>query len=59
VVHPCGLFGTLFIFLGDGRPRLVRIEPLHLLKLIESLGSEVFVVDNTIMANNEGDRDIP
>ena len=45
---------TLFIFLGDGRPRLVRIEPLHLLKLVEDFGSEVFVIDDTIMADDEG-----
>src|ERR1700751_4030717 len=43
----------VFIFL-DWIPRLVRIEPLHLLKFIKCVGSKILFVDDAILTDGEG-----
>src|SRR5215471_4048715 len=44
---------SLFTFIQDRVPRLIRVETLHLLKFFETPRSEILVIDNAVLANNE------
>src|SRR5258706_6057627 len=44
----------LFLFRWHGGPGFVRIESLRALELIESLRPETFLVDNAVVADDEG-----
>jgi len=45
---------------GNGVPGLIGVEKVHFLELVKRLGSQVFLVDNTVVAHDErlhpGDR---
>src|SRR6476661_703634 len=43
----------LLALFGDWGPGLVRVEALHLLKLIESLETEIILVDDAVVADYE------
>lgn len=44
----------LFLFVGHGVPGFVRVEEFHLLELVEGLRSKVSVIDNPVVADDEG-----
>ena len=43
----------LFVFVGNRAPGIVRIEAFHALKLIESGGPEILLIDNAILADHK------
>ena len=45
---------SLFVLYWHRGPGFVRIESLHVLELIESLRPEIFLVDNAVVADDEG-----
>src|ERR1700741_4562402 len=47
-------FRSLFVILHNWGPGLVRVEALHLLEFVKSARSEVLLIDDTSLTNDEG-----
>src|SRR5690348_6803404 len=45
---------SLFVILRNWGPGLIRVEALHLLEFVKSARSEVLLIDDTVLTNDEG-----
>src|SRR5690242_16142518 len=51
---PLRMLCSLFVILHNWDPGLIRVEALHLLEFVKSARSEVLLIDDTVLTNDEG-----